>query len=44
MGSVHWLASFLIVKQDCVDEDGEQIFPIWTKISVNKSFIVYIHK
>ena len=23
---------------------SEQIFPVWTEISVNKSFIVYLHK
>ena len=23
---------------------SEQIFPVWTKISVNKSFMVYLHK
>ena len=23
---------------------SEQIFPVWTEISVNKSFVVYLHK
>ena len=23
---------------------SEQIFPVWTEISVNKSIIVYLHK
>ena len=23
---------------------SEQMFPVWTEISVNKSFIVYLHK
>ena len=39
-----FVLTFKAYGPNAVNAVSEQIFPVWTEISVNESFIVYLHK